>query len=163
MILVVDSSPLIFLAKINQLSLISNLFNAKIIIPSQVKKEIIGSKVPPEEELLLTKFLSNKKIVNLRKPDIFAGALSFTDNCVLSLAHKEQADIILSDERLLRKVAVLEGSGVIGTLGILFHARKRSLLSRKKVLDLFGQLIEEHNFRISTSVYEAARKAIVAI
>ncbi len=163
MILVVDSSPLIFLAKINQLSLISNLFNAKIIIPSQVKKEIIGPKVPPEEERLLTKFLSNRKIVNLRKPDIFARALSFADNCVLSLAHKEQSDIILSDDRLLRRVAVLEGFGVIGTLGILFHARKRSLLSRKKVLDLFGQLIEEHNFRISTSVYEAARKAIVAI
>ena len=89
--------------------------------------------------------------------------MSFADNCVLTLARKENADIILSDDRLLRRVAIMEGIRVIGTIGILLKATKKSILSAETAVDLLNRLVEEHNFRISTRVYEAARKAILAI
>ncbi len=59
MIVVADAAPLIFLAKINQLSLITELFNAEILIPSVVSKEILGPVIPPSEERMLTAFLSS--------------------------------------------------------------------------------------------------------
>jgi predicted nucleic acid-binding protein len=160
MILVADAAPLIFLAKINQLSLLAELFNAEIFVPSAVSKEILGPEVPPDEERLLTAFLSGCKVVNLRRPVKFAQALSFADNCILTLASGRGAALVLSDDRLLRKTAVIEGFRVIGTLGILLRATKSSILTAKTTEILIQQLVEEHNFRISTSVYDAARKAL---
>ena len=163
MILVADAAPLIFLAKINQLSLLAELFKAEIFVPSAVSKEILSPEVPPDEERLLTTFLSGCKVVNLRKPVSFAQALSFADNCILTLASRKRAAIVLSDDRLLRKTAVIEGFRVIGTLGILLRATQKSILTAKNTGILIEQLVQEHNFRISTSVYETARKAISAL
>ncbi|MHC4215663.1 MAG: DUF3368 domain-containing protein [Planctomycetota bacterium] len=163
MILVADAAPLIFLAKINQLSLLSDPFRAEFFVPSAVSEEILGPEVPPDEERLLKAFLSGCKVVNLRKPVNFARALSFADNCILTLAVREGAAIVLSDDRLLRKTAAIEGFRVIGTLGILIRATKNSILTAKTTENLLTQLVEEHNFRISTRVYDAARKAIAEL
>jgi len=160
MILVADAAPLIFLAKINQLHLISGLFDAEILIPAAVKNEVLGFDVPPDEERLLTGFLSNCRILALRKPTRFAKALSFADNCILTLATEKQADMILSDDRLLRRTAAMEGFRITGTIGVLILAVKSSLLSQKKSKQLLDELVKDHNFRISTSVYEIARNAI---
>jgi predicted nucleic acid-binding protein len=160
MILVADAAPLIFLAKINQLSLLTELFKAEIFLPSAVRKEILGPEVPPDEERVLTAFLSGCKVVNLRKPAKFAQALSFADNCILTLATREGAAMVLSDDRLLRKTAVIEGFGVIGTLGILLRAATSSLIGAEVTKTFIQQLVENHNFRISTTVYNAALKAL---
>ena len=160
MILVADAAPLIFLSKINQLALLSRMFDAEILIPAAVRTEILGPEVPPDEERLLMEFLSSCQVLKISKPTMFAGALSFEDNCILTLAVKKQADMILSDDRLLRKTAVIEGFRVIGTIGVLIHATKASLLTQKKSAALLDQLVKDHNFRISTRVYEIARNAI---
>ena len=160
MILVADAAPLIFLAKINQLSLLKQLFRAEILVPSAVHKEILGPEVPPDEERLLAAFLSGCKVVDLRKPVKFAQALSFADNCILTLATRERAAMVLSDDRLLRKTAVIERFQVMGTLGVLLRATKNSLLNAEATKILIQQLVEDHNFRISTTVYDAALKAI---
>ena len=86
--------------------------------------------------------------------------LSYADNCILTLAVKEQANIVLSDDRLLRKTAVIEGIRVIGTIGILIRATKASLLIAKKSIEILDELVEEHHFRISTRVYEITRNAL---
>ena len=160
MILVADAAPLIFLAKINQLSLLTKLFKADIHVPSAVNKEILGPQVPPDEERVLTTFISGCKVVDLRKPMKFAQALSFADNCILTVATRQGATMVLSDDRLLRKTAVIEGYGVIGTLGVLLRANKNSLLKAEETKRLIQQLVEDHNFRISTTVYDAALKAL---
>jgi len=160
MIIVADSALLIFLAKINQLSLLNGLFSAQILVPVVVRKEILGPNVPPDEERLLTGLLSGCQIVALRIPTRFAQALSYADNCILTLAVKEQANVILSDDRLLRKTALIEGIRVVGTIGILIRATKASLLSPKKYVKLLEELVDEHNFRISIRAYEIARNAV---
>ncbi|MBT8367131.1 MAG: DUF3368 domain-containing protein [Deltaproteobacteria bacterium] len=160
MILVADAAPLIFLAKINQLPLLAGLFDPEIIVPVVVRKEILGPEIPPDEERLLTGFLSNCRIVELGKPNSFANALSFADNCILTLAVKKRADLVLSDDRLLRKTAVIEGFRVIGTIGVLIQAAKTALVTPEKSAEHLEDLVKEHNFRISTRVYEMARHAI---
>ena len=79
---------------------------------------------------------------------------------VTGLPASGQATVVLSDDRLLRKTAVIEGIRVIGTIGILIRATKASLLAAKKSVELLDELVEEHNFRISTRVYEIARNAV---
>ena len=160
MIIVADSAPLIFLAKINQLSLLNGLFSAQILVPAVVRKEILGPNVPPDEERLLTGFLYGCRIEALGKPTRFALALSNADNCILTMAVKEPANVILSDDRLLRKTAGIEGIRVVGTIGILIRATKSSPLNAKKSVKLLDELVEEHNFRISIRVYEIARNAL---
>lgn len=160
MILVADAAPLIFLSKINQLSLILRLFHPEILIPAAVRNVVLGPEVPPDEERLLTGFLSNCHIPALYKPTSFVKALSFADNCILSLAVEKQADMILSDDRLLRKTAVIEGFQVIGTIGMLIRGAKSSLISQKQTFKLLVELVKDHNFRISTRVYEIARNTI---
>ena len=161
MILVADAAPLIFLAKINQLNLLPGIFDADFLISAAVRNEILGPDIPPDEERLLTGFLSNCRIVALRKPNRFAKALSFADNCILTLAVKNRADIVLSDDRLLRRTAVIENFRVIGTIGVLIQAAKTTIVTQEKSAALLDELVKEHNFRISTRVYELARHTIV--
>jgi len=163
MIIVVDAAPLIFLSKINKLNLLRELFDAEIKVPSAVSNEIIDKGVPPHEERLLKAFLSDCKIVRLRKVEKFAGALSYADNCIMTLAIREKADILLSDDRLLRKTAAIEGFLVLGTLGILLRATKASILSPGESIELLEELVYEHSFRISTTVFESARMAFLGI
>ncbi len=163
MILIADAAPLIFLSKINQLSLLAGLFDAEIMVPEPVRNEILGPEIPPDEERLLTDFLSHCRIVSLHKPQRFARALSFADNCILSLAVEKRADLILSDDRLLRKTAVIENFRVIGTIGVLIHATNSSLLSPKRSVEILDELVRDHSYRISTRVYEMAREAIEKI
>jgi predicted nucleic acid-binding protein len=163
MILVADAAPFIFLAKINQLPLLTELFAAEILVPAVVRKEVLDPKVPPDEERLLTNFLSSCKLVAMHKPTRYAKALSFADNCILTLAVKKRVDMILSDDRLLRRTAALEGFRVIGTIGVLIHAAKTRLATQDKSAELLDELVEQHNFRISTRVYEMTRHAIYTI
>ena len=162
MTLIADAAPVIFLAKIGQLSLIDQLLDAEVLIPSVVKKEILSPDVPPAEELLLTGFFSECKIIDVDVPVEYAKSLSFADNSVLTLAKRERADLVLSDDRLLRRIVTMGGfrSKVIGTIGILIQAAMGDLLSADAATDLLGQLIRDHNFRISIDVYEAARRAL---
>ncbi|MEE8399885.1 MAG: DUF3368 domain-containing protein [Desulfobacterales bacterium] len=164
MILIGDAAPIIFLAKIDRLSLIGQLFDAKVLVPSIVEKEILGPGIPPHEELLLTLFLSKYRIIDVGEPAEYATSLSLADNSVLTLTEKEHADIVLSDDRLLRRIVSMEGfpSEVIGTIGILVRAAKEDLLSADAAHDLLSCLIREHSFRISIDVYEAARRALHA-
>ena len=163
MIIVVDAAPLIFLANINKLNLLRELFNAEIKVPSAVSDEILDKGAPPHEERLLRAFLIDCKIVSLRRVEKFAGALSYADNSIMTLATREKADYLLSDDRLLRKTAALEGFQVLGTLGILLRATKASILSPTMAIELLEELVYEHSFRISTIVFESARKAFLGI
>ncbi len=162
MVLIADAAPIIFLAKIDQLPLIDRLFHAEVLVSSIVEKEILGPGVPPDEELSLTRFLSKCRIIDVREPERFAASLSVADNCVLTLTKNENADMVLSDDRLVRRIVTMEGfpSKVIGTIGIIVRAAKENLLHTDAAADLLGCLVREHNFRISIAVYEAARRAL---
>ncbi|MGD9184657.1 MAG: DUF3368 domain-containing protein [Desulfobacterales bacterium] len=159
--LVADAAPLIFLAKVNQLCLLRTLFKAEILIPSVVVDEILSEGTPPDEERLLKAFVSECRIVKLKKPDAFASALSYADNSILTLSVRENVEVVVSDDKLLRRIALVEGFRIIGTLGILIKARKSNQLKPKDAATLLNELVSEHNFRISTRVYAAAHKTLL--
>ena len=67
---------------------------------------------------------------------------------------------MLSDERLLREMALIEGIRTVGTLGILLRGMEKSILTRPQARGTVELLIRKHGFRISIEVYEAVLSRI---
>jgi len=160
MILLCDSSPLIFLGKIDQLGLIQKLFNGEVLVPKIIKKELLTPLLPPEEERSLIAFLTQCKIIEINQIEFSSKSLSYADNCILTFAVKHQVDVLLSDDRLVRRIASNENIKLRGTLGILLQAMKKSLLTPKNTRKLINDLIHEHKFRISIDVFESVLRVI---
>ena len=98
MIILCDSSPLIFLGKIDQLNLIQKLFKGEVLIPKIIKKEVLTTLLPPEEERSLVPFLNQSKIIEINETEFSSKSLSYADNCILTYAVKHKVDVLLSDE-----------------------------------------------------------------
>ena len=161
MSIVSDAAPLIFLSKVKQLPLLGCLFRGRIYVPLAVKKELLAPGIPPDEERTLQAFLAEQcHLVTVRKPMVFANALSLADNCVLTVARRRRVSLVLSDDRLLRKIALIEGFGVVGTIGVLIKAAKGGLLTGGQAISTLDELVQKHGFRISTAVYSRARSVL---
>jgi predicted nucleic acid-binding protein len=160
MIVVADASPLIFLGKVGKLDLIPRLFKGDILIPEAVKEEVLSPPIPPAEERALSAFLNRCALTKVTRPRRFASAMSRADNEALTLAVRKSADLLLSDERLLREMALIEGIRTVGTLGILLRGMEKSILTRSQARGTVELLIRKHGFRISIEVYEAVLSRI---
>ena len=160
MIVVADASPIIFLGELRRLDLISKLLRGSVFIPSVVRNEILAPPIPPAETLLLSSFLENCTIEKVVRSRVFASALSRADNAVLTLAVRKRAHVLLTDDGLLREVAIVEGIRPLGTLGLLLRAMRKRILTAQATRRFVEQLIREHNFRIGIEVYEAVLDSI---
>ncbi|MBN1424659.1 DUF3368 domain-containing protein [Candidatus Fermentibacteria bacterium] len=158
--LVADSAPLIFLGKLDRLSLLRRLFDAEIVMPRLVRDELLPHSLPPDERRRLAAFLEGCRIVDPRETESPAAGLSQADNAILNLAREQHAEVVISDDRLLRRIAAIEGTGVIGTVGILILATRRGILTATETESLLSQLVRHHSFRISTALYDASLRAI---
>ena len=160
MIVVADASPLIFLAKLRRLGLLSQLLGHDIRVPRAVRDEVLRAGIDPAEEAVLKAFLKDCRIETVRRPRQFAAAMSRADNQALTLAVRAQADLILCDERGLRIMAETEGIRPLGTLGIIIRAVRRKLIASPDARQLVDTLIRSHGFRIGVEVYQAVLKEL---
>jgi len=154
MTVVADASPLIFLGKIGQLDLIPFLFHGTVWVPASVRDEILAPPISPAESRMLRAFLDRCEIVKVTHPTRFSPAMSHADNDALTLALRKRADLLLTDERLMRDMAVIERIRPIGTLGILLRALRKGLLSAEETRQHIDALIRDHRFRIGIALYE---------
>jgi predicted nucleic acid-binding protein len=157
---VADTSPLIFLGKIRQLELLPLLFGGEILIPSLVEREVLARPISPAEELTLRAFLSEVKVLEIAPEKRFAAGLSLADTATLALAIRESADLLLADDRLLRRMAEVESVRPMGTLGVLLQAEARGCLTTAETRALLSDLVQEHQFRIGIEVFEAVLRKL---
>jgi predicted nucleic acid-binding protein len=162
-IVVADSSPLIFLAKLNRLSLLTKLYGNRLVIPGQVRTEVLRPKAGSDDVYVLQKFIDECTVTAVQRPQCFAEALSAADNAALTLAVRKKAERILVDERLMRRIAEAEGISTTGTIGILFTAIKAEMISYEDAKADLRKLVARFGFRISVSVYEAALEAFTKV
>lgn len=160
MIVVADTSPLVFLGKIHQLELLPRLFDGEILVPSSVASEVLARPIPPNEQVVLQALLSKVKVVSIIPENRFAVGLSLADTAALALAIRESADILLADDRLLRRMAEVEGIRPLGTLGVLLKAETRGYLSPADSRALISDLVQHHQFRIGIEVLEAVLRKL---
>ena len=150
---IADSSPLIFLGKLRRLGLIHRVLRADIIVPSVVRDEVLNPPLDPWESRELELFLGGVRIETVARPRRFALGMSHADNAVLTLALRMKADLLLADERIIRRIAGVEGIRPVGTLGLLLQALRKGLLRGTEVRRLVDELIGAHGFRIGVELY----------
>jgi predicted nucleic acid-binding protein len=142
---VADSGPLIHLSIVQQFHLLQQLFHQVSTIPHVVEEVATqGKGRPGDAELrqgIQDKWISIVPVTDQALIQrLTAPNLSEIDSAVIANAVEISATVVLSDDQAVRRVPEREGLSVIGTVGILTHARMTGLVGQLK--PLLDQLID---------------------
>lgn len=153
-----NSSPLMYLTKINQLELLKKLFK-EIIIPREVYEEVVvrGKEGNFLDALKVEKAISDnwikvKDVAIDKEIEKFSNEIDLGEISVINLAKRLNADLILIDDASARAIAEILGFKVKGTIYILLESYRKKLINKKEIKDLLFLLISE-GFRISSELY----------
>ena len=151
--IVVNATPVIALALVNQLDLLKRLYG-QVSIPPAVRAEVLAGKSgsPGFAELQSVKWI---RVVPLRDPQR-ADLLSDLDRGeaeVIALAQELNAELVIIDERLARRHAKRLGLKLTGTLGILVKAKQRGLVPAVKPLI---EQLQQSGIRLADFVIDEA-------
>ena len=138
---IIDTSPLISFAVLDQLDLVDKLFT-EIIIPSAVSREIRMSKNKKEYNRI-SNFIMNRICYPQNKQRLkFQLGDGETEAIILCL--EMNADLLIIDDKKARNIAESYKIRCIGTLGLLTLAKKRGLI--KEIRKYFIQLIDNERY-----------------
>ncbi|MDF1812383.1 MAG: DUF3368 domain-containing protein [Verrucomicrobiales bacterium] len=155
-----DASPLIFLAKIDQLELIFEVLEGEVSVLQVIVDEICSESANEIELMRLRAFLKSVEIVDFSDSEYPSETLSKNDRSVLNFAIRNQVDWLVADERLLRRIAIENKIAVIGTFGILIGAVRKNLRTADEVQTMVDDLVGKHGCRISIALYQQIIKAL---
>ncbi len=124
-----NSGPLINLAKVDQFTLLRDLFQ-HITIPSAVFEEVVirGEGQPGAGETNTAQWITRGMLEQTDVADILAAELDRGEAEAIALALQEKADWLLIDERVGRRFAQRVGLKVKGTLGVLLEGVRRDFI-----------------------------------
>lgn len=154
MIVVSNTSPLIYLSKIKKLDLLLQLYK-KIHVPPRVLEELLKEK----DEIAYFRAFASSFIVEKSDGKMPDFRLHAGETEAINLALDKKAGIILLDDHKARNAAKGMGLNVKGTLGLLLTFLDKKLISRNEFRTLIDDLIKA-DFRISIELYnEILKKA----
>ena len=153
MVVISDTSVLSNFLQLDRIDVLENLYR-ELIIPPTVASELqaLEAFIPELNTLLNAPWIriqlpSDESFVNSLRQKLDPG-----ESEAIALAIEFQADLLLMDELLGRKLAENYGIKISGTLGSLLRAKEKGLIaSVKPILD---QLRDEIGFWISESLYK---------
>ncbi len=150
MVVVADSSPLIYLSRVGALDLLASVYQ-DVVIPRAVWNEVVERRPSaPGVEAITQALWIRIDDRQLRRDDL---GLDPGETAAIFLAEALHADALLIDERLGREIAEARGITVRGTLGVLVQARQMGALpALRPVLDA---LVAE-GFRIAPALIREA-------
>ncbi len=155
--LVCNSSPLIFLAKLNKLDLLAPY---AVLIPKEVHDELLAKECA-EKDLLEAFFKQkNVEIMTSPKPVITSNSLGKGELAVINLALEEKMNTVILDDRRARTMARTAGLETHGIIWILLAAYKNEELTKQKTYELICDL-PIHGFRIDQSFLLQILKKLV--
>jgi uncharacterized protein len=143
-IVVSNSSPLIALARIGRLNLLTSFYE-RILIPTEVQHEVTvaGRGLPGAEEVRNANWIEVISQKSRADPSLAQACqnLGAGEHGAILLAKSLQADLVLLDEWKARRVARDAGLTVVGCLGILEAGARKGLVSdlRQAYVDLLRQ------------------------
>ncbi len=156
-----NTSPLLNLAIINQLSLMRQQFR-EIIIPDGVFRELkINEDIPGSQQLreafeaawITVKQVENETFVQLLRRELDQGEAE-----AIALAIELKADWLLLDERDGRKIARQLGLNITGVLGIILRGWQQGNVSSVKTI--INQLRSDAHFHIAPHLEEQILREI---
>jgi uncharacterized protein len=152
--LVVNSGPLISLARIGQLELLPAVFEG-IVLPRAVFDEVTRDRrLPGAEEISKAEWLRIVEVSDRDAVERLSLWLDTGESEVLVLAQQLGVTAAI-DERRARGLAAALGVAQTGTVGILLEAKRRGLIPA--VTPLLDQL-GANGIRLSSRLYEEARR-----
>ncbi len=127
MIVVSDTSPLTALLTVNQSEILPQLF-AEVIVPRAVWQELQHS------HPALPAWLTTRDVADSQETLRLAAMVDQGEAEAIELAKELRADLPLIDERKGRRVASQEGVPIIGLLGVVLLAKRKSFIPSARVL-----------------------------
>jgi len=141
-LVVSNSSPLIALDRIEQLSLLPSLLR-RVWIPPAVRYEVFGSSSLPD-------WITEQALTQPLVPRIAAVRLGPGERETIALALEMSAGEVILDDLSARRLAISLGLSPIGTLGLLLRAKRQGLISRVRP---FMEALQEQEFYISERLF----------
>ena len=158
MIVVSNTSPIINLAAIGQLSLLSKVYG-NIVIPEAVYTEITvaGAGQPGATEVQTCSWIERKQVQDISKVKLLSLQLDPGEADAIALAIELQADVVLLDEHKARGIASRLGLRPTGILGVLIAAKRQGhIILVKPALD---ELMLRAGFWVSEELYKEVLEA----
>jgi len=154
-VVVVNTTPIISLALINQLGLLKHLYG-QVLTPPAVQAEVLagGTRGIGQEQLQQATWIRLQPLQDPRRADLLSD-LDRGEAEVIALAPEIQADLVIIDERLGRKHAKRLGLALTGTLGVLLRAKERQLISEAKP---FIEQLQQGGIRLGDTIIAEALK-----
>ncbi len=154
MLVVADSSPLIYLSRLGLLEVLAVMFG-DVVVPQVVWNEVVLRRPDaPGVEALRSASWLRVDVTPRAQVDL---GLDAGETAAILLAEALNADLLLIDERAGRLVAQARGLDVRGTLGVLVQARQMGTISElRPVLDA----LMTEGFRLAPSLVEEALRRV---
>ena len=127
---VVNSTPLIALCKIDRLDLLHELYGEIKIT------EAVFHEVTAKNDAFKIKILENGAWIHIQAISdsgdkrMYKAKLHDGEVEVMILAQELKADLVLIDDNAARKTAIYLGLPLSGTIGVLLRAKERGLISK---------------------------------
>ena len=153
--IIVNSTPLIALAKANKLEILKGMYE-HIIIPEAVYRE-----VTEKDDVAAQRIEAAREWIEVRKVDpnldrrMYRAKLHEGEVEVMLLAQEIGADAVVIDDGAARRTAEYLGLPLTGTLGVMIKAKQRGLL--EAVMPVVQQM-EQNGFFFSKELKEKIRK-----
>lgn len=157
-----DSSTIMHLAQIGQLSLLKDLYGV-VTVPPAVRREIVtegkGRSVAGEMiDARQSGWVKIDEITDTSHLPLLLRELDQGEAQVIALAIERAADLVLLDETEARQVAELYGISKTGVIGILIRAKTEGRIELlRPLLDL---LRDRGGFWIGNNLYSRALRVV---
>ena len=135
--LVSNCSPLIFLAKLNFLELLSG---DRLLVPSEVQEELLSKESVEKDKI--QRFLSEKNVavLKVKKSRDFSEALGKGEMATINLALEKKITNVLMDDRRARSLAKIHNLRPRGTLWIILRAYKNGVINKSQAREIIYEL-----------------------
>ena len=143
-----NSTPLIFLSKINKLNLLKQLFKT-ITIPEDVKKEVLKENKP--DSIKIRKAIEEKWIKIKNPEDNKDLQLGSGESAAINLAKENKTSLII-DDALAIKAAQEFNIETLRTTTVIFQAIDKKIINKEQGIELLNKLIE-NGYYISNEYY----------
>ena len=154
--IVINSSPLIFLSKIEKMHLLTELFDG-IFIPSTVFYETVtrGKEKMMEDAFVIENFINeNENKITIVDVD-FQGfeeiPLGIGEKAVIAFARRENIENVLIDEGKARTIAKMFKLKPRGTLWVLALANSEDLITYHELKESVLRIVEK-GYRIKEEI-----------
>ncbi len=148
-----NTSPLIFLSKINALDLLPQCFDS-ISIPAAVSNELNGLRLPD--------YISARDVSELGACYVKGaiGHLHAGELEAIVLMQEINADMILLDDLSARNKAKRLDLPVMGTAGVLKLANAQGVLSANQTIAYYDELVENHGLYLSKKILQKLKATL---